>query len=284
MDSMQKAVQRARQKGDGSIGKTESSASAESLPDDDVAVLAELGLSPEQLESRTASRLRDRIRFSTTRTLELDRDWLERNRIIAHAVADQRVEVYRQLRSQVLNRMRKHKLTNFAITSAHEDAGKTLTAINLAISMSMELNQTVMLVDLDLRAPGVHEALGLNIDCGLIDHLCDGVPLEDVLINPGFERLVVLGGRPVEGNLSELLTSPEMSNLFYDITTRYHDRLVIFDLPPLLRNDDAMAFLPNVDACLFVVEDDVTTVAQVQSCMRLLADTRLLGTVLNKAP
>ncbi len=221
--------------------------------------------------------------FSKTQRVIPERGSLVRNRVIADSASDPRVEAYRQLRSQTLRLLRKHGLRNFAITSAHEGAGKTLTGANLAISMSMERNQTVLLVDLDLRKPGVHTTLGLETKYGVIDHLRSGVDVEDILVDPGYERLLILPGRAVAGNLSELLTAPEMSSLVKEITSRYEDRIVIFDLPPLLRNDDAMSFLPQVDACMFVIEEDVTTTSQVRQSMGLLADTLLLGTVLNKA-
>jgi Mrp family chromosome partitioning ATPase len=147
----------------------------------------------------------------------------------------------------------------------------------------MERNQTVLLVDLDLRKPSVHTTLGLETEYGVIDHLRSGVAVEDILVDPGYDRLLILPGRAVAGNLSELLTTPEMSSLVSEITSRYKDRVVIFDLPPLLRNDDAMSFLPQVDACMFVIEEDVTKASQVRQSMGLLADTLLLGTVLNKA-
>jgi Mrp family chromosome partitioning ATPase len=74
-----------------------------------------------------------------------------------------------------------------------------------------------------------------------------------------------------------------MKALLADITGRYPDRIIIFDLPPLLRNDDAMVFVPNADACLFVVEAGVTTQNEIERSMQLLKHARVLGTILNKA-
>jgi Mrp family chromosome partitioning ATPase len=196
---------------------------------------------------------------------------------------DPRVEAYRQLRSQVLDSMKRHNWTTLAITGANESAGKTLTAVNLAISISQEVNQTVLLVDLDLRGPSVHSTLGIDVELGIIDHLVHGEPIEKLLINPGYPRLVVLPGLPQEHQASEVLSSPEMKTLLSDITGRYPDRIIIFDLPPLLRNDDAMVFAPNADACLLVVEDGVTTADEIKRSMQLLKHARIMGTVLNKA-
>ena len=74
-----------------------------------------------------------------------------------------------------------------------------------------------------------------------------------------------------------------MINLIGDLRNRYESRIIIFDLPPLLNIDDAMVFLPNVDATLMVVENGKNTQSEVQQSMRLLQSTNLIGTVLNKA-
>ncbi|MCB1679485.1 MAG: hypothetical protein KDI16_12455 [Halioglobus sp.] len=223
------------------------------------------------------------VHYSRTRKINPDNVDLIQNRVIAGEIDDPRAEAYRQLRSQVLSTLKRHRLNTLAITSAHPDAGKTLTAVNLAISISLELNQTVLLVDLDLREPNVHTTLNLEIEMGIVDHLRHGEALENILVNPGYPRLVVLPGLPQGHHSSELLTSPEMQSFLDDITLRYSNRIIIFDLPPLLRNDDAMAFAPKVDACLLVVEEGVTTASDMQRCMQLLKHSKLLGTILNKA-
>ena len=205
------------------------------------------------------------------------------NRVIAGDIDDPRVEAYRQLRSQVLSSMTRNKWQTLAISSAQENAGKTLTAINLAICISQEVAQTVMLVDLDLRDPNVHTTLGIDIDKGIVDHLLDGEPLENILINPEFPRMVVLPGIPQGRHSSEILSSPEMTSFMNDITSRYPDRIIIFDLPPLLRNDDAMVFVPKADAWLLVVEDGATSAYDLERSLQLLGQSRVIGTVLNKA-
>ena len=140
-----------------------------------------------------------------------------------------------------------------------------------------------MLVDLDLRDPNVHTTLGIDIDKGIVDHLLDGEPLENILINPEFPRMVVLPGIPQGRHSSEILSSPEMTSFMNDITSRYPDRIIIFDLPPLLRNDDAMVFVPKADAWLLVVEDGATRAYDLERSLQLLGQSRVIGTVLNKA-
>ena len=223
------------------------------------------------------------VGYSKTRSVEIDEQQLKENRVIAGFNYDDRVEAYRQLRTRVLKIMRDNNWNTLAVTSSHENAGKTLTAVNLAISMSREVNQTVLLVDLDLRTPSVHEALGIEVNRGIVDYLHNDVTLEETLINPGFQRLVVLPGRAQDEYSSEILSSPAMESLLSEIKNRYKSRIVIFDLPPLLRNDDALILTPKVDATLLVIEDGVTTEAELNRSKLLLEGSNLIGTILNKA-
>lgn len=277
MDYLQGAIEKARQQREGAIGRTP--VPGEQVPDH--------GQVKSGLDARvgvsTAESQKAPVEYTCTRHVELDPAVLAENRVIAGNVDDPRVEVYRQLRSQVLSRMKRDGYKTLAITSPQEGAGKSLTAVNLAITMSQEVNQTVMLVDLDLRAPSLSETLGIEIDKGIVDHLMHGEPLDEILLNPGFPRLVLLPGRPQGRHSSEILTSPAMNRFLGDITARYSDRIVIFDLPPLLRNDDAMVFVPYTDACLMIVEEGLTTSEDLERSIRLLDDVDLLGTVLNKA-
>ncbi len=223
------------------------------------------------------------IEYTRTRTVALDNDVLERNRVIAGTRSDPRAEVYRQMRSRILAQMKANGWRTLAFTSPGEGAGKTLTAVNLAICISQEVNQTVLLVDLDLRKPAVHARLGLSVEKGLPDCLLDNEPVENVLINPHFKRLVILPGRALGDYSSELLSSPRMQTLVKELVARYESRIILFDLPPLLRNDDALVFTPQTDATLLVIEDGVSTADQVRRCQHLLEGCNVIGTILNKA-
>ncbi|OUS12817.1 hypothetical protein A9Q89_04795 [Gammaproteobacteria bacterium 53_120_T64] len=233
-------------------------------------------------ENRAESSLEDLV-YSQTQTVTAEEDSLYKNRVIAGINRDQRIEVYRQLRTKVRQILNKNQWNTLAITSPGENAGKTLTAINLAIALSREVSHSVLLVDLDLREPSVHETLNLDVKYGLVDVLAGDAELEDVLVNPGFQRLVVLPGRALGHYSSELLSSPAMKKLVEDIRSRYASRVIIFDLPPLLRNDDALLFTPTIDSTMLVIEEGVTTADELQQCEQLLNGTNLIGTVLNKA-
>jgi protein-tyrosine kinase len=263
------------------VQQPESAQEAPAAPQPAPATPKQAPAAPKQEDS--AFPLPQQVRYSATRTVEPEEEALSQNRVIAGQIHDPRVEDYRQLRSQVLESMKRNNWHSLAITSAQEGAGKTLTALNLAISISQDVNQTVVLVDLDLRKPNVHTTLDIEIDNGILDHLKDGEPLENIMLNPGYPRLVVIPGLPQGRSSSEMLSSPEMKRFLLDISSRYPNRIIIFDLPPLLRNDDAMVFVPNADACLLVVEDGATTPAEIERSLQLLKQTQLIGTILNKA-
>ena len=215
--------------------------------------------------------------------VDIDNEWLHEQRVIAASEHDERVGPYRQLRTQLLKTMRDRQWTTLAITSAHEGAGKTLTAANLAIAFAKDVSTTVLLVDLDLRTPTIHEKLNLNPEKGLGDFLEGQAALDEILFNPGFARLMVLPGLSSGKYSSELLASPKMQELMRDLCQQGEANITIFDLPPLLRNDDAILFAPYADATLVVVEDSVTTEDQLQQSMQLLDKANVIGTILNKA-
>jgi protein-tyrosine kinase len=240
---------------------------------------------PEQRSSGVASvangLMPQRIEYTQTRIIQLNAEHLRRERVIAGNNDDKRTESYRQLRTQILRKLRDNNWRTLAITSPNSQAGKSLTALNLAISLSLEVNQTVMLVDLDLRSSSLMRKLGTQPEFGLVDVLEGRAELHQALINPGFERLVVLPNRAAN-HRSELLSSPQMGKILSDIVNRYQDRFIIFDLPALLDDDDALVFAPYADAVLLVVEDGVSKRSDLERCKQLLEGTQLLGTVLNK--
>ena len=215
--------------------------------------------------------------------VDVDDERLREHRVIAASDDDQRVGPYRQLRTQLLKTMRDNQWTTLAITSPNERAGKTLTAANLAIALSKDVSTIVLLVDLDLRTPTIHEILNLNPEKGLGDFLEGQAELEEILFDPGLNGLAVLAGRSAGKYSSELLASPKMRDLMRDLCHQDEANITIFDLPPLLRNDDAILFAPYADATLVVVEDGVTTEDQFQQSMRLLGKANVIGTILNKA-
>jgi exopolysaccharide/PEP-CTERM locus tyrosine autokinase len=209
---------------------------------------------------------------------------LRQRRVMAAYGKGPFVDAYKILRTQVMQRLRQHDWNVLGVTSPGHGEGKTLTAVNLAVSLAMETTQTVLLVDSNLRGPSIHEVFGLKNCPGLADFLLDNQPVEDLLVHPGIGRFVLMPAGRAIANSTEFLTSPKMLALVEEFKHRYPSRIVIFDLPSLLQTADVLAFSPYIDALLLVVEEGRTTVEELQRALSLLKDSRpVLGTVLNKA-
>ena len=223
------------------------------------------------------------VEYTNTQVLPQNRECLQKHKLILADQQDYFADVYRMLRTKVLQSMRQNNWNTLGVTSANPNEGKTVTTINLALSLAKELNQTVLLVDFDLRRPSIHQYFGLNNKIGLSDYIARQVEIEEVFINPGVERLVLLPGREPIHNSSETLSSPQFLALIEDVKTRYADRIVLFDLPPLLLMDDALTLAPFIDAFLLVVEDGVTDEDDLRDAQKMLADVNIIGSILNKS-
>lgn len=171
------------------------------------------------------------------------------------------------------------------VTSSLPGEGKSFTSINLAISMATEMENTVLLVDADVTKTAIMKYLGLQGDRGLIDVLLDpAIPLSDVLIRTDIAKLTVLpSGRSI-AHSTELLASSAMRAFVDDIATRYPDRIVIFDTPPLLSTSEASVLASYMGQVVFVVEAERTPQEAVREALAMLGDHPSVGVVLNKAP
>jgi protein-tyrosine kinase len=158
-----------------------------------------------------------------------------------------------------------------------------LIAANLAISLSQQIDGTVLLVDADLRKPSIHELFELDVQGGLSDYLKKKAELPNLLVNPGIPRLVILPGGKPTNNSSELLGAPRMESLIKEMKERYPDRFIIFDSPPLLTGADALVLSRYMDGIIIVVEAEKTKKDDLARIFELLKDRPVIGTVFNKA-
>jgi protein-tyrosine kinase len=223
------------------------------------------------------------IRYSTTRTLPVRPEVLRRHRIITGSDDNLVREEYKILRTHILQKTLAEQKNTLMVTGPLPGEGKTLTTINLAISLSHEVNKTVLLVDADMRSPSVHSYFGFPKGPGLVNYLTGDAALPDLLVHPeGFDKLVILpGGRAVTGP-AELIGSPMMGNLVQELKHFYPDRYVLFDLPPVLSYADPLAFAPFVDGIILVMEMGKTPREDIQKCVGVLKNFPIIGLVLNK--
>jgi hypothetical protein len=218
-----------------------------------------------------------------TRVVKLRREHLEKSRIVAFNKNDPKSMSFDLLRTHVLQKMEENGWRTLAITSPTPESGKSVVAINLAMSIAQQTNKTAMLVDFDLRRPKIGAYLGIPMEKSLNDFLEGTAGLQDVLVNPELPRMVVLPTKSPVRNSAETLSSRKVADLIKDLRERYKSRIVIFDLPPLLVADDAIALLPQVDCVLMVVANGMSTRREIEDSLRLLPEANIIGTILNKA-
>ncbi len=193
-------------------------------------------------------------------------------------------EQYKKLRARVLKATRKDSLNTLMVTSAGIGEGKTITAINLAVAIASSYDHTVLLVDADLRKPSVGGYLGLKPRFGLSDCLAGKADIREAIIRTGIGKLAVLtAGWPTEDS-SEMLSSERMKSLVQEMKTRYKDRYVIFDAPPVLATAEPFSIGNFVDGTLLVVQADKTPEKALAKAVSLLGGYRLFGVVLNNMP
>jgi protein-tyrosine kinase len=221
------------------------------------------------------------IEYSQTDTVTLDDAHLDTHHVVAHRKAHPASHAFDVLRTQVLHTMSENGWRTLAISSPSAQSGKTLVAINLAISISQLTDRTALLVDFDLRRPGVAKTLGLNRQESLNDVLEDRCQLSEALVHPNIDRLLVLPTNGPVSNPSEVLSSGRVADIVQDLRNRYSERIIVFDLPPVLAADDVMAVLPRMDCVLLVVGNGVSTEKEIEVSMERLKKTNLLGVVLN---
>lgn len=223
------------------------------------------------------------LSYVQTKVVPLRPEHLERHRIVAYNKNSNMGGAFDLLRTQVLKIMEENGWRTLAITSPTPGAGKTVLAINLAMSIAHHTTKTALLVDFDLRRPKVGEYLGLPMDQSLNELLADEADLQDVLVNPTLPRFVVLPTREPIPLSTEVLSSPAVSHLIADLRERYNSRIVIFDLPPLLSSDDVINVLPKFDCVLLVVANGLNSKKEIEESLHHLGTANLIGTVLNKA-
>lgn len=221
--------------------------------------------------------------YVQTKVVPLNAEHLERQRIVAHNKNSNMNWAFDLLRTQVLQAMEENGWRTLAITSPTPEAGKTVLAVNLAMSIAHHTDKTALLVDFDLRRPRVGKALGLPMDKALNEFISGKAGLEDVLVNPSLPRFVVLPTREPIPLSTETLSSAKVNKLIGDLRDRYESRICIFDLPPLLSSDDALTVLPKFDCVLLVVANGSNSKKDIEDCLRHLGQSNLVGAVLNKA-
>jgi exopolysaccharide/PEP-CTERM locus tyrosine autokinase len=170
------------------------------------------------------------------------------------------------------------------VTSAMPGEGKTFTAINLAMSIAMEMDHHVLLVDADVARPSLMPDLGLPASKGLLDLLLDErMEMSDVLLRTNVDKLSLLPSGTPHPRATELLASDAMTALLDEMGQRYPDRIIIFDSPPLLLTTESRVLASHMGQVVMVVQAEKTLQSQVRHAMTTIESCPIKLLVLNQA-
>lgn len=170
------------------------------------------------------------------------------------------------------------------VTSALPGEGKTFTALNLAMSLTMELDTTVLLVDGDVSHPSLPKLLDVPASPGLLELLTrDDLDVADALLRTNIENLSVLAAGSHQRRATELLASEQMAILLRDLATRYADRIIVFDSPPLLATTEARVLASHMGQIVMVVAADSTRQTEVNLALSTIESCDIVLMMLNKA-
>ena len=225
---------------------------------------------------------------TTQQAVNIDLDRLQRQSIIVPGSG-------RTPMSESFRRVKRHVLANIAnaepgspanlvmVTSPLANEGKTFCTINLAISMAMEMERTVLLVDADVAKPSVPSVLGIRIERGLMDVLFEqGIDLSNVLCRTNIDKLTFLPAGKGRHHATEMLASDAMGAMLQEMAERYSDRIIIFDSPPLLAASEASVLATRMGQIVMVVEAGKTTEAALKESLNRIEQCRNVGLLLNK--
>jgi protein-tyrosine kinase len=191
-------------------------------------------------------------------------------------------EEYRKLKSMIVKlTTRETFLNTLMVTSALAGEGKSLTALNLAVTLAQDHDHTVLLVDADLRQPSLHRLLDIESPVGLSDCLTNGTDISRALIKTGIGKLVVLPSGKVIANPVELLLSKKLENLLKELKSRYADRYVIIDGPPILPFAEVHALSSMMDGVILVVREGYAPIHDIREALGMIKDAHILGAVYN---
>lgn len=217
--------------------------------------------------------------------LQVDEKAVEAARVLlpgSKTYQDGRVSAaYRMLRTRFLQKLRANRWSSLAITSPGPGEGKSLTALNLALSLARDKTSDVFLLDLDMRNPSVCRYLGVDPPHSLVTYFAGEGKPADVLFSIGVENLALAGSNISTDQASELIAIGRLEELLHYIRTIATSPIILIDLPPLLVTDDALVVAPRVDATALVVAEGRTRRDSLARAKQLLADFTFAGVILN---
>lgn len=194
-------------------------------------------------------------------------------------------EEYRKLKWALveLSKGRDFFKSAVVITSSVPSEGKSITALNLAMSLAQEHDHTVLLIDADLRKPALHRYLEIEQGPGLADLVQGKAQLADTIIDTGIGKLSIMRAGSQTDSPSELFSSARIKGVIEQLKHAYPERYLIFDTPPVLPFAETRSLARLVDGVLFVVRERLASEANVQEALESLKGCHIFGAVYNAA-
>lgn len=229
------------------------------------------------------------IHYTKTKVHQIDKEFLRNNKIYALFKDNDTNDQIELLRTQILNKLKSIQGNTLLVTSANPGEGKTFLSINLGISIAQQLDKTALIIDADLREPWeYHKSFsddfwGIKTEKGLSDYFLGNAEIEDIMINPGIEKLTIIPSGKVVPNSADYLASSKMERLIKQLKKRYRERIIIFDCPAMLSYSDPLVFSHLIDGILLVIEAERTRPDQIKKVVDLLNGKNIIGCVYNKA-
>ncbi len=226
----------------------------------------------------------------STRDLVIDLERLEAQGFVALSRKRTLInEEFRSIKRKILNNAfgglakTLHHSNLVLVSSSKPNEGKTFTAVNLALSIALEQDKTVLLVDADVLKPSVSKTLNIGANVGLIEYLTgEEKEVSSVIYHTNVENLKVIPAGLPHHLSNELLASDKMARLFEEFATRYPDRIVVFDCPPLLGVNETALMAAQCGQGVVVVEEYKSNTSDVKEAVGMLPDEMAVGLVLNK--
>jgi len=226
-----------------------------------------------------------KARWLTLSEFRPDPKLMQRNHIVGFfsgREGGKEAGVVDMMRTRILQEMRKNGWRRLAITSPNPTCGKTTVCLNLAFSLGRQTNQRTVVIDLDMRRPGMAKQLGLRRSASFSRVLEGQVDAVENMVRYG-ENLAFATNTGPARNPAELLQSAETAEALAKIDADYAPTIMLCDMPPMLLSDDMLAFAPHVDCVLLLAAAETTSIDDLDLCEReLSAHTNVLGVVLNK--
>ncbi len=201
--------------------------------------------------------------------------------IVYHEPESLAAEHFKLLRSRIVNPPDDRELRTILVTSAMDNAGKTLVASNLSLSIAQGVDPYALLIDTDVRKPAVHKMFGIESQPGLSEYLTDQATLPECLVKSAVTKLTILPAGSQVPNPAEIITSSRMKELIKEAKSRYHDRFIVLDSPPVNLASETVDLAKLVDAVLLVIRCGMSSKPVVEQAINKIGREKILGVVFN---